>query len=388
MWEVLIVFILVILLAATLILRFTRGKITGGGEPAKAVRTMLFNGMGNFHYWLVQERLARAGFVNLEHENVIEGVLIAHANNLPPVDYLRLDVNRYDASSSVNYDLLSVRTRVINKFERESRRGLVVKHLFHEKMRGRSFYPRAIDYVDLKDNLDRVWILRPSTTRAVPGAPIFYSFGDVFIVHDADSLARAQVRYAEIKKIAGNELHISVTEYLKPALIRGRKFTLALYMLVAKNKTGTRSICNINTTDAFIYLANSPYEHDNFTQNTIHYPIFDRRYTQTMNDFPAEYKKSVDSVVKDIEAALCEIGRELTCPANSESAYEIFTITLLIDEAGRAYVIEVAPRTAYTMRVVGDNSTEAAISRKRQETLADWEAQIVLDLMSDGYSDK
>lgn len=377
----LIIFIIAVLIAAIIFIKISGRKVAGGAAPKKEParpRTMLFNGMGDFHYWLVQERLARAGFVNFEHPDVIEGNIIADKfTTLPPVDYLRLDVGRFDTLSSISYSLLRIQTKVVNRFERESRFPLVVKHMFHERMRGRPFYPRAINYEDLDANLDRVWITRPSLTRAVSGVPMFFGFKDIFIVHDDESLARAQKRYAELAALAptNNPLHVSVTEYIKPALIDGYKFSIMMYMLVGK---GTKSVCSINRRAGFLIIAKAPYKNADYDDKLIHYPIFGREYGKLMYlaDAPGKIRDSILQQLDEIEMAVCKIGDELKCPSHSRAAYEIFNISLLLGEDDRLYVIEITPRAAY----ITCGSDEAAC--ELQNSLADWEAKIVLELFS------
>lgn len=378
----LIIFIIVVLIAAIIFIKIGGRKITGGAAPKTLParpRTMLFNGMGDFHYWLVQERLAQAGFVNLEHPDVIEGNIIADKfTTLPPVDYLRLDVGRFDTLSSISYSLLRIQTKVVNRFERESRFPLVVKHMFHERMRGRSFYPRAIDYEELGANLDRVWITRPSLTRSVPGMPMFFGFKDIFIIHDNESLARAQKRYAELAALAptNNPLRVSVAEYIAPALIDGHKFSIMMYLLAGK---GTKSVCSINRRAGFLILTEKPYKNADFDDALIHYPTFirERRKLMYLNDAPGEIRDSILRQLDEIEIAVCKMADELKCPSHSRAAYEIFNISLLLGEDGRLRVIEITPRAAYI--ACGVYKPAAC---ELQSALADWEAKIVLELFS------
>jgi len=377
--DAILLLVLVIFIATVLCLTTAR-KFAGASEQKiiTAPKIMLFNGMGNFNYWLVQNKLAESGFTNLDHPDVVNGVLVEDTQvTLPPVDYLRLDVQRYAPMPFINYDLLRIKTRVINQFAKESKTAIVHKHKFHQHMRGKKFYPPAINFDEVGQNLDRIWILRPSLNRFVRGIVPFWNFRDVFIVYDAESLAKAQARYAELNSLAPpeNQLQISVTEYIKPALIDGYKPTIVMYMMISI--CGGKMKCSINRNNGFMYTAIEKYTHGDFENIKVHHPWFDRRNLKRFYpaEFPAEFKTAIGSALDEIEIEICRLGQNLKCPANADAAYEIFSMDIILGEDNQVYLIDIPQRTGFALRDLNLKKSCAF-----QEEIASWEASRVLDI--------
>lgn len=353
MWELIVIIILIILVAAVVFLTVAGHKFTGGNEPKTDLNhTMLFNGFGN--YWLVREKLAAAGFKDLEHTDVIGGSLVVDKYiRLPPVDYLRLDAERYDPTR-VNFDLLRVKTKLVNRFEPSSRAALVNKYKFHESARGQEFYPRACDYDKIEDNLDRAWVLRPSLENYSRVA-VHFDTADTFIVKDAKSHTRAKARFDELEITTppDNKLAISVTEYIEPALIDGCRFTPIIYFV--KTSAG----CKFNRKLKFLRKETKKYNRDSLCTE----------YEDTI-DIPAEYDKMLESALDDVEKHIEKIARELVVPANARAAYEIFSAYFIVGT--RAYIVGVAPHTIYPEYKHTDESI-----RKWHNDFASWEADII-----------
>jgi len=183
----------------------------------------------------------------------------------------------------------------------------------------------------------KVWLCKPGFMNRGRGIEIFDNEKDIL-----EHLAKQRSGSSWI-----------VQKYIeRPLLVQGRKFDIRTYVLVAPDKRVymykegyIRTTCFEykvdNLADKFIHLTNDAYQ-----KTSADFGKFEDANKLSYPEFQAAVNGAVDmekGVVPQLQACLTSVFEHAIGkmnPMRLEYCFELFGIDFMLDEAGRAYLIE------------------------------------------------